>query len=461
MRIGALLGIGLAYAGSRRDDISALLTPFIADTSATADMEIVSMAGLALGLVHTGSANADAAAVIVERLMDASPAELNNPLSLQLGLGLGLLFLGRTEAVVAVDASLDTVDHPCAKTLKVLMNSLAYAGTGNVLKVQEMLHVCAEHPEGDEEKKKEQAEAEAKEAAEKKEAETGDKEKDDSAPTDSKFMYQSMAVLGLSLVVMGEDLGSDMLTRTTEHLLAYGDPAVRRAVPLALALCHVSSADYGIIDTLSKLSHDTDEITAVSAILALGLVTAGTNNSRAAGLLRSLSVFYEKQPHALFTTRLAQGLLHMGKGLMSLNPFHSEGLLMSPQGIGGLMVILTAFLNPRATILGTHHYLMYAVSIALRPRCLMMISDEGEDVHVDVRVGDALDLVGTAGSGKRTVSGFQTHSSPVLLNAKQRAELASEDYEALSQTLEGVVVVRRKAKEDESSGAGAGAAASS
>ena len=28
--------------------------------------------------------------------------------------------------------------------------------------------------------------------------------------------------------------------------------------------------------------------------------------------------------------RIAQGLVHMGKGLLTLNPFHSERFLLSP-----------------------------------------------------------------------------------------------------------------------------------
>jgi 26S proteasome regulatory subunit N1 len=66
---------------------------------------------------------------------------------------------------------------------------------------------------------------------------------------------------------------------------------VRRAVPLALALCHVSDPHYSVIDVLSKLSHDANPDTSQSAIFALGLVGAGSNNSRVAGLLRTLAVF--------------------------------------------------------------------------------------------------------------------------------------------------------------------------
>ncbi|CAN0384419.1 unnamed protein product, partial [Hapterophycus canaliculatus] len=46
---------------------------------------------------------------------------------------------------------------------------------------------------------------------------------------------------------------------------------------------------------------------------ALGLVSAGTNNSRVAQLLRQLSEFYAREASHLFVTRIAQGLNHMGK----------------------------------------------------------------------------------------------------------------------------------------------------
>ena len=128
-----------------------------------------------------------------------------------------------------------------------------------------------------------------------------------------KLLHQSLAVLGLGLVSAGEDLSGDMAGRMADHLLQYGGAAVRRAVPLALAVVHLSDPDYATVDLLSKLSHDHNEDCAQSAILALGLVGAGTNNSRIAGLLRTLSVFYKAEAGTLFVTRIAQGLLHMGK----------------------------------------------------------------------------------------------------------------------------------------------------
>merc|ERR1740117_119956 len=49
----------------------------------------------------------------------------------------------------------------------------------------------------------------------------------------------------------------------------------------------------------------------MSAILSLGLCGAGTNNSRVAGMLRSLASYYSREANHLFMIRLAQGLLHM------------------------------------------------------------------------------------------------------------------------------------------------------
>ena len=40
------------------------------------------------------------------------------------------------------------------------------------------------------------------------------------------------------------------------------------------------------------------------------------------------------------------------------------------------------------------------------------------------------------------VAGFQTHTTPVLLNAGERAELATEQYIPLSPLLEGFVILR-------------------
>lgn len=60
-----------------------------------------------------------------------------------------------------------------------------------------------------------------------------------------------------------------------------------------------------------------------------GVIGAGTNNARLAGMLRQLTAYYHREPTLLFLVRLSQGLVHMGKGLLTLAPSHAHGHLVN------------------------------------------------------------------------------------------------------------------------------------
>ena len=85
----------------------------------------------------------------------------------------------------------------------------------------------------------------------------------------------------------------------------YGTPIIRKCVPLALALISASNPQLGILDTLSKYSHDNDLAVALNSILAMGFVGAGTNNARLAQMLRGLAGYYHKEPDCLFMVYLS------------------------------------------------------------------------------------------------------------------------------------------------------------
>lgn len=128
----------------------------------------------------------------------------------------------------------------------------------------------------------------------------------------------------------------------------YGDPVIRKAVPLALGLLSASNPQLGILDTLSKYSHDNDLAVALNSILAMGFVGAGTNNARLAQMLRQLAGYYYKEPDCLFMVRIAQGLVHMGKGTMAINPFWLDRGVMSKTAVAGLLATLMAFTDAKA-----------------------------------------------------------------------------------------------------------------
>jgi 26S proteasome regulatory subunit N1 len=78
----------------------------------------------------------------------------------------------------------------------------------------------------------------------------------------------------------------------------------------------------------------------------------------------------------------------------------------------------------------------------MRPRFLITLDEELNHLPVTVRVGQAVDTVGQAGRPK-TITGFQTHSTPVLVGYGERAELATEEYLSLAGILEGFVILKR------------------
>lgn len=405
MKCAAATGLGIAYAGSAREDVMDVLVPMVESTEGgSSKMLEVSLAGLALGLIYVSKCDDTVGGTIVQRLMEASEAELNHSHTRFLCLGLGLLFLGQMEKADAMIEALKTIEHKISKYAVVVLETCAYAGSGNVLKVQEMLHHCAQHLTEDAE-------------------------------------HQMAAVLGLGLITMGEEVGAEMALRSFDHLLHYCELPIKRAVPLSLAVLHVSNPDFAVIDQLSRLSHDPDTEISQNAILGLGIVSAGTNNSRVAGLLRQLSEFYSKEAGHIFCVRIAQGLLHMGKGLLTISPFHSDRSLLNGPAIGGILVLLHSCLDLKSTLLDKTHYLLYYLTCAMNPRMLVTVDEEMSWRPVTVRVGQAVETVGQAGKPKR-ITGFQTHQSPVLLGVKERAELGTEEVLAVSSVLEGIVIVK-------------------
>ncbi|KAF2829320.1 26S proteasome non-ATPase-like protein regulatory subunit 2 [Ophiobolus disseminans] len=411
IRLASIMGLGLAYAGSNKEELLELLLPIVSDTSL--DMQLSAMAALSLGMIFVGSANGDVTDALMNTLLDEDRSkQLKDKWTRFMALGLALLFFGQQEEVDVILETLKALDHPAAKSASVLTEVCAWAGTGAVLKIQQLLHICNEHIEDENEEKK------------------GDE------------LLQSYAVIGLSLVAMGEDVGQDMILRTLGHLMHYGEANIRKAVPLALGLISPSNPQMKVYDTLSRYSHDNDNDVAINAIFAMGLCGAGTNNARLAQLLRQLASYYHRDPNALFMVRIAQGLLHMGKGTLTISPFHTDRQVLSRVAAAGLLTVLVSLIDAKSFIVGDSHYLLYFLATAMAPRFLITLDEELKPLTVNVRVGQAVDIVGQAGRPK-TITGWQTQSTPVLLAHGERAELEDEKYLSLTNVLEGVVILRK------------------
>jgi 26S proteasome regulatory subunit N1 len=98
-------------------------------------------------------------------------------------------------------------------------------------------------------------------------------------------------------------------------------------------------------------------------------------------------------------------------------------------------------LDLKNTLLDKSHYLLYYLTCAMNPRMLITVNEDMSWRPVTARVGLAVETVGQAGKPKK-ITGFQTHTTPVLLGAKERAELGTEEVLSVSSVLEGIVILK-------------------
>ena len=118
--------------------------------------------------------------------------------------------LAHTGLQDASDATIETlkaIPHPIAKTAQIIVEACAFAGSGNVLKVQAMLHYCDEHIDASSKDKEKEKEKEKD-----KDSKEGEQKRDD--------LFQAFAVIGIALIAMGEDIGAEMSLRQFNHLVS-------------------------------------------------------------------------------------------------------------------------------------------------------------------------------------------------------------------------------------------------
>lgn len=417
-KIGILMGLSLAYAGSSRADLLELISPIIVDSDNS--IELQAIASLSIGLIFCGSCDQDAAESITQILLEKEEKDLEHSFTRIFALGLGLLFLGQQSLVETSLEVIKMLPHKnMAEFVALVLETCAYAGSGNVLNVQKLLHLCAEHKEDEKES-----------------------------------IHQIAAVIGVALIAFGEDIGQEMCIRTMHHLLQYGEPIIRRTVPLALGLLRISHPEVQTMDLLNKLAYDSDKQVSKSAIFALGLIGAGTNNSRLAGNLRYLATYFGTSPDQLFVVRISQGLVHLGKGMLGLSPMHSGKFLFSNVSLGGIITVLYAATDMDTFICGKFHYFLYYLVLSMYPRMVVTLNEKLENVKVQLKVGQAVDTVGAAGKPK-SITGFQIHDSPVLIGHGEKAEFATEEWLSYNSIIENFVILRKNPDYEAEQDAGA------
>jgi 26S proteasome regulatory subunit N1 len=209
LRATSIMGLGIAYTSSNREDLKDLFLPIVSDTSI--DLQISGMAALALGQIFIGQgakSDNEIASTMLQTLMEMEPEQLKSPWVKFYALGLALLFFGKQDASDAIVETLKAIEHPIAHEAIVMLTLCSFAGTGEVLRIQQMLRLCAEKP----------AEQPKDEKEENKEGGTTEGDKKD---TGKGEFEEGLAVIAIAAIAMGEEVGKELCMRHFGHLVRY------------------------------------------------------------------------------------------------------------------------------------------------------------------------------------------------------------------------------------------------
>ena len=401
IQLGVIFGLAMTYAGSEREDILETLDEKFMGSQ---NPEIYSFAALAIGLIFVGSCNDAALTPLMNLFSDFVEDDTSKKYIPILSLGLGLIFLGQQSKCEGAVEFLNTLNsNILCKFAQTTVSSCAYAGTGNVLEIQKLLRICSG---------------------------------DDS-------IQHSAAVIGIAIIALGDSVSCQMSQRMFEHILQYGKPSARLMVPIAYALTSISNPSPELIDTLHRVGHDTDINVCKNVALAIGLLSAGTQNTRAINTLRALESFHKENSQIVSMLQISEGLTQLGQGLMTLSPTYGDNTLLNPVALSSLLTIAYSCINSDGFLLEQEPLIMFFISPAISQRFLVTLDENLNIIRLQVRVGTAIDVVGQAGK-PRSITGFQTLDTPVILASGQRAEFVDDSYEPLSPILEGFVIVRKK-----------------
>lgn len=255
----------------------------------------------------------------------------------------------------------------------------------------------------------------------------------------------AMGVLGIALVALGESCGAQMAPRLLQHILQLGTAGAKQAIPLAIALLHTSHPAPHVMSLLEKFTHSDDTVLSRSAVAAIGICGAGSNNARATSFLRELSSYYgQSSPNMVLVVRLSLSLLSLGKGLLSLSPLHCDNFCVDRAAICGLVTYCFTILSADDTLFKDGHFLPLLLAVAANPRlCMALDATTGEPMtDVPLLVGKAVDTVAMVGQPKG-ITGFHHHNTPVVLHADSRAELRTGEFVTYSPMLEGIVLAEK------------------
>ena len=243
------------------------------------------------------------------------------------------------------------------------------------------------------------------------------------------------ATLGVAMVAMGENLGAEMVTRCFYHMIQYADLPVgvrcRSASPPSPFQPRQRRRRRRALQDVARPDADV----ATSAIIGPGL-------SRRARTTRGWPPRCDRC-HVLHQgAGAARRCAGAGADACRQGPRHPLAALSRPHRLPPgrsrcIVSPLHILLDFNSLVLGKHHFLLFVVACAIRPRMLVTVDEELKPLPVSVRP----DRPPTPAGGPE-----DHHRLPDTYAGAARCgrawELATDEYLPLTSILEGVVILK-------------------
>lgn len=258
-----------------------------------------------------------------------------------------------------------------------------------------------------------------------------------------KSLPKEIAVLGISLIAFGEEVGSKMTQRIFFDLIQKGDSFIKKLIPLAFALLSHSDPKIEIIKTLYNLKHHCVSGLDTNLIISLGLIGAGTNNSYIKKIIGDFDSNKCKNAEIMSSVNLANGLLDLGKGSLCLNSLQYNKQLISKTAIGSLLIIAFTCLDANSILFDKLPHLINYLAPAIQPKMLLTLDEDTlEPMSLCCKVGKAIDIFDQVDKINH-ISSNQFINTPIILNCEEKIEIIDKNYTPLLPFAEHILLVRK------------------
>jgi 26S proteasome regulatory subunit N1 len=386
--IPTLLSIQTIYCNTSEEDLKVLITPLLYSDN----IEISSFAAFTLGSLFVGTADDELISIFLQMYIEKEEYSDSHFFKLIM-LGLALLFYRRPD----IECCLETMETNYAKHGSLLIKGFQHIKSGDTQVIETILS----------------------------EAFSGD--------TDA--LLESIALLSCTLVCVGDELASQMMSRICTSSLLLESPHLKSVLPLCYSLLYPSTPHSAVIDVLERNIHAGDANVVIPSLYALGIVGGGTVSGRIQKVIDSQYSQHYKDLKVSTMLRISNGLLSLGKGLSSISFLMYDKSCIVPKNFIGLFTTTFLMLDPFSSpLINGHTYLFYLLNQSFTPKYVYTKD------NINIRIGIPVNTVGVVGDPRR-ISSMQTHSTPVILNCTEKAEIDEKSY---TPYIEDVVILKNE-----------------